>query len=81
MTVSGFGRNLFSFVKAMHSGVSIILKTDSPHLQFNSSISLRQYQHPDDKGLGSYDVFFVTTTTTPRKNSMADKRLRPRTGA
>ncbi|CAN0464242.1 unnamed protein product, partial [Laminaria digitata] len=40
MFVPGLGRNLFSAVKAMNSGVSTILKTGIPHLKFNSNTSL-----------------------------------------
>ena len=40
MIVPGLGCNLFSAVKAMNSGVSTILKTGNPHVQFNSNTSL-----------------------------------------
>ena len=44
----------------MQSGVSTILETGNPHLQFDSSTSLPLTQHPEDKGVCSYDVFVRT---------------------
>ena len=57
MFVSGLGRNVFSSIKAMQSGVSTILGKGTPHLQFDRSTSLPLTQHAKDKGVCSYDVF------------------------
>ncbi|CAN0595133.1 unnamed protein product, partial [Laminaria digitata] len=78
--VPGLGRNLFSSVKAMNSGVSTILKTGNPHLKFNSNTSLPLNQHPEDKGLCSYEVFFrtlggtiETASRTPQQNGVSER--------
>ena len=68
MFVPGLRRNVFSFIKAMQSGVRTILETGNPHLQFNSSTSIPLTQHPGDKGVCSYNVFLRTlggTADTP----------------
>ena len=70
--VPGLGRHVFCSIKAMQSGVSTILETGNPHLQFDSSIPLPLTQHPEDKSVCSYDVFLRTlgdtadTSSTPR---------------
>ena len=61
-------RNVFS-IKAMQSGVSTILMTGNPHLQFDSSTSLPLIQHPEDKGVCSYDVFLRTLGDTADTSS------------
>ena len=60
MFVPGLGRNVFSSIKAMQSGVSTIPATGNAHQQFDSSTSLPLTQHPEDKGICSYDVFLRT---------------------
>ena len=71
MFVPGLGRNVFSSMKAMQSGVSTILETGNSHLQLENSTSLPLTQHPADKGVCSYDVFLRTlggtagTSSTP----------------
>ena len=69
MFVSGLGRNVFSSIKAMQSGVSTILETRNPHLQFDSSTSLPLTQHPEDKGVRSYEVFHRTLGDTADTSS------------
>ena len=68
MFVPGLGRNVFS-IKAMQSGVSTILETGNPHLQFDSSTSLPLTQNPEDKGACSYDVFLRTLGDTADTSS------------
>ena len=58
--VPRLGRHVFSSIKAMQSGVSTILETGNPHLQFDSSTSLPLTQHPAVKGVCSYGVFLRT---------------------
>ena len=71
MFVPGLGRNVFSAIKAMESGVSTIVETGNPHLQFDSSTLLPLTQQSEDKGICSYDVFLRTlgdqadTSSTP----------------
>ena len=60
MSVPGLGRNVFFSIKAMQSGISTILETGNPDLQFDSSTSLPLTQHPEDKGVCFYDVFLRT---------------------
>ena len=71
MIVPGLGRNLSSFVKAMNSGVSTVLKTGNPHIQFNSNTSLALNQHPAYKVCARTKYFFTpweaTATTRRRK--------------
>ena len=67
-SVPGLGRHVFSSIKATQSGVSTILETRNPHLQFETNTSLSLTQHPEDKDVCSYDVFFRTlggTADTP----------------
>ena len=64
MFVPGLARNVFSSIKAMQSEVSTILETGNAHLQFDSSTSLPITQHPEDKGVCSYDVFLRTLGDT-----------------
>ena len=70
MFVPGLERNVFSSIKAMQSGVSTILGTGNPHLQFDSSTSLPLTQHQEDKGILSYDVFLRTLGDTADTSSM-----------
>ena len=76
MIAPGLGHSLFSSVKAMNSGVSTILKTGNPHTRFNSSISLPLNQHPEDKGLCSYEVLLRAlggySNDTPEEASQED---------
>ena len=71
MFVPGLGRNVFSSLNAMQSGVSTIIETGNSHLQFDSSTSLPLTQHPEYKGVCSYDVFLrplggtADTSSTP----------------
>ena len=71
MFVPGLGRKVFSSIKATQSGVSTILQTGNPHLQFDSSTSLPLTQHPEDKGVCYYNAFLRTlgsaadTSSTP----------------
>ena len=67
--VTGLGRHVFSSIKAKQSGVSTILETRNPHLQFDSSTSLPLTQHPEDKGVCSYGVFFRTLGNTADTSS------------
>ena len=69
MFVPGLGRNVFSSIKAMQSGVSIILETGNPHLQFDSSISLMLTQQPKNNGICSYEVFLRTLGDTTDTSS------------
>ena len=69
MFVPGLGRNVFSSIKAMQSGVSTILETGNPLLQFDSSTSLPLTQHPEDKGVCSYNVFPCTLGDTADASS------------
>ena len=64
----------------MSSGVSITSKTGNLHFTFNSNTSLPLNQHPEDKGLCSYDVFFrtlggmiETKSTTPQYNRVSER--------
>ena len=81
MMATGLGRNLFSSVKAMNSGVSTILKTGNPHIQFNSDTSLPLNQHPEDKGLCSYKVLFRAlggySNDTPEEDSQENGESPP----
>ena len=56
----------------MNSGVSTILKTGKPHIQFNSNTSLPLNQHPENKGLCSYEVLLRAlgdySNDTPEEN-------------
>ena len=56
MIVPGMGRHLFSSARAMKSGVSTILETGNPHLQFDNKTSLLLNQHQKDAGMCSFDV-------------------------
>ena len=69
MFVPGLGGNVFSSIKAMQAEVSTILETGNPHFQFDSSTSLPLTQHPEDKGLCSYDVFLRTLGDTADTSS------------
>ena len=69
MFVPGLGRNVFSSIKAMQSGVSTILETGNPRMQFDSSTSLPLTQHPENKGVCSYDVFLRTLGDTADMSS------------
>ena len=69
MFVPGLGRNVFLSIKAMQSGVSTTLETGNPHLQFDSNTSLPLTQHPEDKGVCSYDVFLRTLGDTADTSS------------
>lgn len=77
--VPGLGRNLFS-VKAMNLGESIILETGNSRLQLNRNASLLMNQHPEDKGLSSYEVFIhalrgmiEVIPTTPQQNGVSER--------
>ena len=76
MMATGLGRNLFSSVKAMNSGVSTILKTGNPHIDFNSNTPLPLNQQPEDKGLCSYEVLLRAlgghSNDTPEETSQED---------
>ena len=65
----GLGRRVFSSIKAMQSGVSTIFEMGNPHLQFDSSTSLPLTQHPEDKGVCSYDVYLCTLGSTADTSS------------
>ena len=67
--VPGLGRHVFSSIKAMQSGVITILETGNLHLQFDSGTSLPLTQHPEDKGVCSYDVFLRTLGDTADTSS------------
>ena len=67
--VPGLGRHVFSSIKTMQSGVSTILETGNPRLQFDSSTSLPLTQHLEDKGVCSYDVFLRTLGDTADASS------------
>ena len=55
----------------MKSGVTTILEMENLHSQFDRNTSLALIQHPEDKGVCSYDVFLRTlggtadTSSTP----------------
>ena len=53
----------------MQSGVSTVLETGNPHLQFDSRTSVPLTQHPEDKGVCSYDVFLPTLGGTADTSS------------
>ena len=57
MFVPELERNIFSYIKAMQSGVITILETN-PHLQFDRNTSLPLTQHPKDKGVCSFTTYF-----------------------
>ena len=69
MFVPELGRNVFSSIKAMQSGVSIIIETGNPHLQFGSRTSLPLAQHPENKSICSYDVFLCILDDTADTSS------------
>ena len=79
MIVPGLGRNRFSSIQAMRSGVSIILETETSHLLFNSNTLLPLHQRPEDRGrLCSFEVFFralggttQSTTITPQQHGVS----------
>ena len=68
--VPGLGRHVFSSIKAMQSGVTTILETGNPHLQFDNSTSLPLTQHPEDKSVCSYDLFLRALGGTAGTSSM-----------
>ena len=69
MFVPGLGRNVFSSIKAMQSGVSTILETGNPQLHSDSNTSHPHIQHPEGKGVCSYDVFLRTLGCTAELSS------------
>lgn len=92
MVVPALERNLFSCVKALHSGLSTISEPGNSHLQFNGDTSLPLNQRPEYKGLWPYRAILrargstiETAPTTPPDitgyPSMIDKLLRPKADA
>ena len=81
MIVSGLRRNLFSSIKARSSGVSTILKTGNPHIQFSSNNPLPLNHHPEDKGRCSFEVLLRAlgdySNDTPEKASQEDRASPP----
>ena len=55
--VPALGRNVFSSVKAMQSGVSTVLETGNPDLHFDSSTTLLLNVYTEGMGLCSNKVF------------------------
>ena len=64
VVVPGIGRHLLSSARAMKSGVSTILETGNPHLQFNKDTSLLLNQHQKDAGMYSFDVSLRASDNT-----------------
>ena len=56
MFVPGLGRNVFSSIKKMQSGVSTILETRKPQLQFDSSSCVVRFRPPNTQKTRAYTV-------------------------
>ena len=69
MFVPGLGRNVLLLHQINAIRGKHYPRDGKPHLRFDSSTSLPLTQHPDDKGICSYDVFLRTLADTADTSS------------